>query len=163
MVPFSPLLPWHSVLAWQPFLPKTYIGSAQSPSHHTVRGRTSDRGTTVHFSECRHAPDARSSTFDRGGALACPVFVSLTERFGCGRHWFQRRHRGLSFPRGPSSGPLPGHLAADMRLQTVPTRHGASEQTESGATVQFWTKRTIVRHSLGTGAAACGWPWLGCH
>lgn len=30
-VHFSPLLPWHSALAWQPFMPKKYFGSARSP------------------------------------------------------------------------------------------------------------------------------------
>lgn len=32
LVHFSPLLPWHSALAWQPFMPKKYSGAARSPS-----------------------------------------------------------------------------------------------------------------------------------
>lgn len=40
---FISLLLWHSALAWQPFMPKKYLGSAQSPSSHAAGSRAAPK------------------------------------------------------------------------------------------------------------------------
>lgn len=67
---------------------------------------------------------------------------------------------GCSPPERPSSGPLPEHLAADVRLQTA-TRAFRANAEQSYRTILDRTHQFAIL--WGGFSAARGWPWLGCH
>lgn len=92
LVHFSPLLPWHSALAWQPLMPKKYFGSAKS-SHSS--SSSSEHHVPPRAPVCPHVQDPVGFNWHTAPAA---VSIALREMYNRGRDSFHRQHESSSPP-----------------------------------------------------------------